>query len=145
MCVHRNRDGTQFDIRKKVTQLCETVWSSFVTYYQEGLMDDDGLSQKMKNAKFCICVRGGGYDPSPKAWQALINGCIPIIQHSPLDEAYNIFPVVYVDDWNAESITDEKLDNWLNDYSFWLDPIKQINQFLIDIHFLLQLLDHYIS
>lgn len=27
------------------------------------------------------------------------------------------------------------LDNWLNDYSFWLDPIKQINQFLIDFNF----------
>ena len=126
MCIHRIRDLSQFDIRKKVTQLCETVWSSFVTYYQEGLMDDDGLSQKMKNAKFCICVRGGGYDPSPKAWQALINGCIPIIQHSPLDEAYNRFPVAYVDDWNAESITDEKLDNWLNDLrSFYEEPEKR--------------------
>ncbi len=27
------------------------------------------------------------------------------------------------------------LENWLNDYSFWLDPIKQINQFLIDFNF----------
>ena len=27
------------------------------------------------------------------------------------------------------------LDNWLNDYSFWLDPIKQINQFLVDFNF----------
>ena len=27
------------------------------------------------------------------------------------------------------------LDNWLNDYSFWMDPVAQINQFLIDFNF----------
>jgi hypothetical protein len=74
---------------------------------------DMSISEKMKDAQFCICARGGGYDPSPKAWSALINGCIPIIQHSPVDEAYSRFPVVFVDDWTPESLSEDKL-NWLN-------------------------------
>ena len=32
-------------------------------------------------------------DPSPKAWEAIIAGTIPIIEHSTLDDAYSQLPV----------------------------------------------------
>lgn len=49
---------------------------------------------------FIACIHGGGIDPSPKAWEALMVGTIPIIQHSTLDDAYSRLPVMFVHDWS---------------------------------------------
>ncbi len=46
---------------------------------------------------FIACVRGGGIDPSPKAWEAMLVGTIPIIQHGTIDDAYERLPVMFVD------------------------------------------------
>jgi hypothetical protein len=55
-----------------------------------------------------------------------MTGCIPIIEHSPLDEVYNKLPVVFVDSWDAESITKEKMQKWLVDLRpFYEDPEKR--------------------
>jgi hypothetical protein len=48
---------------------------------------------------FVACVRGGGLDPSPKAWEALRAGTIPIIEFSTVNDGYEHFPVVFVEDW----------------------------------------------
>ena len=50
---------------------------------------------------FVLCVHGGGLDPSPKAWEAIMLGTIPIIQHSTLDDAYEQLPVVFVRSWQV--------------------------------------------
>ena len=57
-------------------------------------------------------VDGGGLDPSPKAFEAVLSGSIPIIQHYPGDDAYREFPVVFVDDWDVKTITGERLAVW---------------------------------
>jgi GR25 family glycosyltransferase involved in LPS biosynthesis len=125
-CLHRMRGGEQWNLRMKVKSLCEEEWSTFVKYNEEGTLQYDELMKSMRMAKFCLCVRGGGYDPSPKCWEALMNGCIPIIEHSPLDEVYSRFPVVFVDRWEADTITKEKLDGWLADLRpFYEDPVKR--------------------
>ena len=49
---------------------------------------------------FIACVHGAGIDPSPKAWEALLVGTIPIIQHSTLDNAYERLPVMFVNEWS---------------------------------------------
>lgn len=124
-CIHRNRDGPQWELRAKVTELCITQWP-FVTYKEGDTMNNEEIYSWMRKSQFCLCVRGGGYDPSPKAWEALINGCIPIIQRSPLDDVYKRFPVVFVDDWTPESLSQEKLDGWLKDLRpFYEDPEKR--------------------
>lgn len=56
--------------------------------------------QLAMNVSFTVCVHGGGIDPSPKAWEAVMMGNIPIIQHSTLDDAYSQLPVVFIDDWD---------------------------------------------
>ena len=123
-CCHRNRNGPQWELRKTVTSLCKNEWVSLVSYCEE--MSSEDMTNTMLNSRFCICVRGGGYDPSPKCWEALINGCIPILQHSPLDEAYSRFPIVFVDEWTPETLTKEKLSGWLEDLRpFYEDPIKR--------------------
>ncbi len=69
---------------------------------------------------FLLCLHGGGADPSPKAWEAVLTGAfrnlpsvmrslfnarqflfcsagtIPIIEHSALDDAYSQLPVAFV-------------------------------------------------
>lgn len=34
----------------------------------------------MQSHAFVLCAEGGGVDPSPKAWQAILHGAIPIIR-----------------------------------------------------------------
>lgn len=124
-CIHRNRAGPQWELRAEVSALCKSEWS-FVTYKEGDTMNNEEIYRWMRKSKFCLCVRGGGYDPSPKAWEALINGCIPIIQRSPLDEVYKRFPVVFIDDWTPESLSQEKLDGWLEELRpFYEDPVKR--------------------
>jgi hypothetical protein len=38
-------------------------------------------------------------DPSPKAWEAIMVGSIPIIARSTLDDAYQHLPVAFVESW----------------------------------------------
>jgi GR25 family glycosyltransferase involved in LPS biosynthesis/tetratricopeptide (TPR) repeat protein len=124
-CIHRTRDGEQWETRRRVSELCKTEWK-YITYVEGDTINNTQIYDYMLRSKFCMCVRGGGYDPSPKCWEALLNGCIPIIQHSPLDEVYSKFPVVFVDDWTKESITQEKLDGWLQELRpYYEDPIKR--------------------
>lgn len=113
-CCHRNRTGPQWKDRKRVTKLCKTKWQGFVTHADT--LSWESFRETLLASRFCICVRGGGYDPSPRAWQALLCGCIPIIRRSPLDDAYARLPVVFVDDWEPDSITPAKLERWLDEH-----------------------------
>jgi hypothetical protein len=110
MCIHRERMGPQWKDRHKVTKKCKNEWKNFVDYKKN--CDRPEFLSLLKKYSFCVCVHGGGIDPSPKAWEALAMGCIPIIQHSTLDAAYSRFPVAFVDSWGKNSITKEKLKEW---------------------------------
>jgi hypothetical protein len=59
----------------------------------------------LREHPFTLCVEGGGIDPSPKAFEALRQGSIPIIKNSPLADAYRRFPVLVVEDWLEESLS----------------------------------------
>eukprot|EP01034_Spumella_vulgaris_P040166 gene40166-49674_t len=65
----------------------------------QGIPRKDFLLFLVQHA-FVACVHGGGIDPSPKAWEALLVGTIPIIQHSALDDAYERLPVMFVTEWS---------------------------------------------
>jgi len=65
---------------------------------------ESGLSHKeflrmAADAPFVACPHGGGVDPSPKAWEALLLGSVPIVQRGFVDDAYARFPVAFVDRW----------------------------------------------
>ena len=68
---------------------------------------------------FVACPHGGGIDPSPKAWESIMAGSIPIIQHSTLDDGYKHLPVVFITSWEelfrpANSTTmQELLKGWI--------------------------------
>lgn len=112
-CCHRNRtlESKQWIDRHLVKFYSQTYWKDFVDYYDE--LSPLDFIQKLSNSKFCLCVHGGGYDPSPRAWQALCCGTIPIIENSPIIQAYNRFPIIIVDKWTPDCISKDKLDKWL--------------------------------
>lgn len=111
LCGHRVRTGPQWDLRRRVTTLAKGPWSAFTTVLDEELPEPAFLAQ-MGAHSFVLCVEGGGVDPSPKAWQVLEQGAIPIIRSHSLTEAYRRLPVVIVPDWAPEHISAEKLQHW---------------------------------
>jgi len=101
----------QFHERALVRDYCNTSWKSFVHYKKD--LSEEELKTQLVQSIFCICVHGGGLDPSPKAWQSLLCGSIPIITHSTLDPIYERFPVVFVDKWDEHCISEEYLNKEL--------------------------------
>jgi hypothetical protein len=67
------------------------------------------------------CTRGGGLDPSPKAWEALLLGSIPIIQRNTLIDGYEHFPVLLIDNWH-EFLTNPNINEFLEEHSKKLAP-----------------------
>ncbi|CAK0819409.1 unnamed protein product [Prorocentrum cordatum] len=103
-------------------------WSAF-TDFRAWVPDQNGTwsARWWQNHSFVLCAHGGGLDPSPRAVQAIAAGAIPIIQHSPLDAAYSLLPVVFVDSWTAEALTVEKLRRWKEELlPYYDDPRLRI-------------------
>ena len=122
LCAHIIREGPQWEVRGAVTRLCRERFQGFVTVVDEELSPHDFLSAIRKHP-FALCVQGGGLDPSPKAWTCIANGTIPIIKSSPLDDAYQQLPVAFVEDWDEDCLSLERLSNWIDTLSpFYEDP-----------------------
>lgn len=118
-CNHRIGGGAQYEDRRRVESLCKTSWKSLVTWKDN--LNNFEFRNTLLRSKFVICVHGGGIDPSPRAWEALLCGCVPIIESSTLDSAYSVFPVIFVDTWDSNSITKEKLEQWKKQYDYVKD------------------------
>jgi len=110
VCHRNHRDGPQWNDRKQVQTLAQTQWSAFS--FAPSSLTFSQFNEALCKSAFTVCAHGGGFDPSPRAWQALLCGSIPIIKRSPVDGAYAGLPVVFVDEWTTDCITAEKLDAW---------------------------------
>jgi hypothetical protein len=64
---------------------------------------------------FVLCPEGGGLDPSPKAWEALLAGCIPIIRRNASSEGHAHLPVLFVDAWTADALSEDALHSAYRD------------------------------
>ncbi len=132
-CCHRINDGTtirngpQWEKRRRVSRLAQNEWKSFV-FYKEPNDDENEFFTTLQQSKFCLCVQGGGYDPSPRCWQAILCGSIPIVEHSPLDRAYERLPIAFVDSWSDDAISEEKLADFYTKLSpYYVDARKRAN------------------
>ena len=76
---------------------------------KRGGISQDIYMKLVQSVSFVLCIQGGGLDPSPKAWESLMLGTIPIIQHSTLDDAYKQFPVIFVKNWLELFIEDKEV------------------------------------
>jgi len=111
LCAHRVREGPQWDTRRHVTELARSDWSEWCTVVEEEVPKAKFL-ELVRSHAFVLCVEGGGLDPSPKAWQAILNGAIPIIRETALKDAYEELPVAFVPNWKAKSLSLRKLHEW---------------------------------
>lgn len=131
-CCHRIRSGEQWRPRLVVNELAKNYWSSFCTLVTDEIPLED-YYDKVREHAFTLCVEGGGHDPSPKAFQVILKGGIPIIKSSALNPAYALFNCVIVDDWSEEAITEDKLKNWYaNEINNRINP-----NYLRKLHYML--------
>lgn len=116
LCAHRIRKGHQWEARRQVSQLALSDWSLWCTVLEEEVTEDKFLELIHQHA-FVLCVEGGGLDPSPKAWQTILNGSIPIVRTTALKEAYQELPVAFVPSWDSSSLSAEILKSWYAHFS----------------------------
>jgi hypothetical protein len=111
LCAHRTRPGPQWDVRRQVSALATGHWAEWCTVVDHEVPEPEFLALAEQHA-FVLCVEGGGLDPSPKAWQSLLHGAIPIVRDSPLRQAYAQLPVAFVQDWTADELGPAQLRQW---------------------------------
>jgi len=105
---HHIREGPQWDMCRQVSDLCRLHYRNWCSV-QDHVVPDDQFLLLMWHQAFVICVKGGGIDPSPKAWQAILQGANPIIRSSALDSACRQLPVAIIDAWDPKSLMPERL------------------------------------
>jgi hypothetical protein len=117
ICIHRSKPGD----RQLIDALVQNEWKGFAIKSKNYVKHS--WWNLLQSYPFIVCAHGGGIDPCPKVWEALCVGCIPIIKHTALDDIYSNFPVVFVDSWEKDTITIEKLIEWRNKLSkYYEDP-----------------------
>ena len=112
-----NHSSQTNSIRGALANRAMTEWNDFCqvipyippekTFFQPSKVEgtikitvsDSKCYDVMSQYKFILSPPGAGED-THRTWEALYIGCIPIIQHSTLDELYDDLPVVIVNDWD---------------------------------------------
>lgn len=108
LCAHRLREGPQWETRRRVSELARCELAAWSTLLEEEVPERRFL-QLLHQHAFVLCVAGGGLDPSPKAWLAMLHGTIPVVRSSALDGAYRDLPVAFVPEWTAEALAPSRL------------------------------------
>lgn len=96
--VERGR-ATQWAQSSAAQDLCDVITEE---------LDGKRYLELVHEYAFILCPNGNGIDPSPRVWEALVLGTVPIIKSSTLDDAYSRLPCLIVRDW--EDITPELLN-----------------------------------
>ncbi len=120
----RIRNDPQWEDRRIVKNLCLTKWNEFSDW---GSIPKEDFFKEIQNFSFLLCPHGGGIDPNPKAFSAIYVGTIPIMKKFINCEIlYKDMPVVFIDDWNKNAITIEKMEKWRNELKpYFYDPVKR--------------------
>lgn len=120
LCAHRLRPGPQWEVRRRVDRLARGPWAGLVTR-PEAELPEPAFLEAVAAHGFVLCATGGGLDPAPKAWTALLHGAIPIIRRNALTPAYRLLPVVIVPSWDADTLTAARLRVWRDRMAPWFD------------------------
>ena len=126
----RVRDAQgQWEERGKVRKLCSSSWSKWCESAHPSPLFDALL-----NYSFLLCVHGGGIDPNPKAWEALLAGTIPIMKRFPGDAVYANLPVAFVDEWNDETVSEENLRRWVKELAPYYEETEKRRRVVEILH-----------
>lgn len=94
----------QWEDRKQIYELCRTSLSHLADVYQS--LPHKQFLKAIGSRAFTLCLHGGGIDPCPKAWEAILCGTIPIVQRHPsLFEAYAGLPLLVVDAFTVQQLS----------------------------------------
>ena len=78
------RTGAQWQDRWKAQEMCANI--SFcirpMPHVAGENMNRSSYLSLVGSIPFVACVHGGGLDPSPKAWESIMAGSIPIVQRN---------------------------------------------------------------
>jgi hypothetical protein len=109
---------------------------SNVIYYEPHKISKEETYKNQSKYSFVISPLGHGMD-CHRTWEALILGCIVIVQTSPLDSIYKDLPVLIINDWSDITqdllqITIKKFENktFLYDkltLKYWMNKIQYLN------------------
>ena len=131
LVAHRVRDGDQWEARRVTQQLAEGPWAGFCDTLDEEV-SPTAFRRLLTSHRFTLCVEGGGLDPSPKAFEALLAGSIPIIRRTATTPAYGKLPVLVVEDWSTDALNERLLENFYREASSqwsgrWNDVLRSIS------------------
>lgn len=93
--------------------------------------------RELAGFSFTISPRGNGLD-CHRHWEALLMGCIPIVQHSFLDPLFEDLPVLLINDWSEvtepflraqlQKMAHKKYDVEKMFAVYWLNTIKTVQE-----------------
>jgi hypothetical protein len=104
-------------------------------YYEPVKISKEQTYINQSKFSFVVSPLGHGMD-CHRIWEALILGCIVIVQTSPLDSIYTDLPVLIINDWS--DITEELLKNTISKFEtmdflydkltlkYWIDKIRSL-------------------
>jgi hypothetical protein len=130
----RIRKGIQWEDRRIVHRICSNEWSKFSVCCEDEIKNKPppciDFNKYLNQNSFMLCPHGGGLEPNPKVFHALLFGMIPIVKKFVNCELlYQDLPVVFIPDWKSEYINIEKLQIWresFKDYFCNQDKRKQV-------------------
>ena len=109
--TNRIRDGTgQWASRYNTRVACDTKWKQ--TCVSSPAPKGDEYYKEIAKYPFLICAHGGGIDPNPNVWSALLVGTIPIIERFAGDSMYRDLPVVVLEDLPNANLSLSQLQVW---------------------------------
>lgn len=107
-----------------------------LVYYEANKVSKEKTYTNQSKYAFALSPLGHGMD-CHRTWEALILGCIVIVQTSPLDSLYKDLPVLIINDWS--DITEDLLKATIKAFetksfiyekltlNYWFNKIKYLN------------------
>ncbi|MGK7297317.1 MAG: hypothetical protein ACNS61_16090 [Candidatus Wenzhouxiangella sp. M2_3B_020] len=123
LCAHRVRSGDQWAMRRSLLEMCRNSGGPNCTILEREL-PFSSFSHVLRGHAFVLCVEGGGLDPSPKAWIAMQQGCIPIVRESPTTDAYRDLPVAFTPRWDSRVVDPAWLEARYGELRRWFRSDK---------------------
>jgi hypothetical protein len=125
----RDRSG-QWAARYNVEQMClNATWCHvpFAETIAFNGIPHESFIKELHLASFVSCAHGGGLDPSPKAFEAIHEGTIPIIEKTTVYDAYQHLPVMWINSWDEffhqpESDVNALLRHWRDKLAPYYEP-----------------------
>jgi hypothetical protein len=102
----------------------------------------DSFYNQIARSKFTICPRGCGID-TPRLWDCLYLGCIPIVDRYKSHESFSDLPILFMDSYeDFNSLTEEYLEMKYKEFlekefdykklsmNYWIHRIKSLEHLL---------------